>query len=130
MSDRGHNTTRIPDRAIRMELISYFSLYPDTVCTSDEMAERLDRDIERVKRQMEDLVGLCILRKSIEPGATRYSYLPPLSASLTGGKERHKGTRPRAAELTPAERAGRVAGDMGEEDEVGEEGEAGVSCSG
>ena len=33
----------VPDRVVRIELISYFSLCPETVATSEEMAERLGR---------------------------------------------------------------------------------------
>jgi hypothetical protein len=86
--------TNAPDRVIRMELISYFSLYPDTVSTCEEMAHRLSRDAGQVERQMDALVELRILEKADNGGRTLYSYLPPLSGNLSArrnedGERRH-----------------------------------------
>ncbi|RJP31806.1 MAG: GAF domain-containing protein [Actinobacteria bacterium] len=78
--------TNIPDRVIRMELISYFSLYPETVATCEEMAARLGRGVEQVERQMDALVELCILTKTREGSRVLFSYLPPLSVKLASKK--------------------------------------------
>ena len=78
--------TNIPDRVIRMELISYFSLYPGTVTTTGEMAVRLSRDAEKVERQMEALAELSILKKTSDGKRTVFSYLPPISVKFGGGR--------------------------------------------
>lgn len=85
--------TNIPDRVIRVELISYFSLYPGTKATTEEMALRLSRDAKKVERQMEALAELNILEKTCDGNRTVFSYLPPMSVkfagSRNGGEQRH-----------------------------------------
>jgi len=82
--------TSIPDRVIRIELISCYSRYPDTIATCEEMAQRLNRSVAQVRRQMEALVDLGILKKTEKGGSFLYSYVPPLSGRLSarrGGDE-------------------------------------------
>jgi len=86
--------TSIPDRVIRIELISFYSHYPDTVATCEEMALRLNRAVSQVERQMKALVELRILAKTEKGGRILYSYLPPLSGNLSarrdgGGGKKH-----------------------------------------
>ncbi|MBN2026240.1 MAG: GAF domain-containing protein [Actinobacteria bacterium] len=78
--------TGIPDRVIRIELISCFSHCPDTVATCEAMAKRLNRSVHQVERQMDALVELRILAKTEKGGHTIYSYLPPLAGNLLARK--------------------------------------------
>jgi hypothetical protein len=86
MADRNNRAESMPDRVVRMELISYFSLYPDTVATSEETALRLSRDTEQVDREMEALVQLRIMQRTHQGNITFYGYLPPISLHSLAGK--------------------------------------------
>ncbi|MEW6554983.1 MAG: GAF domain-containing protein [Actinomycetota bacterium] len=77
-----YNAKNMPDRVVKIELISYFSRYPETVATSEEMASRLDRDAAQVERQLQDLVELRILNRICDGNRTLYSYITPMSVSL------------------------------------------------
>lgn len=77
----------IPDRVVRIELISYFSTYPETEATSTSMAELLNRDHGQVERQMAHLAELRILEKKREEGNhVLYGYLEPLSTEHAAGR--------------------------------------------
>jgi GAF domain-containing protein len=82
MTGKEDNGTNMPDRVVRIELISYFNLYPETVATSEEMASRLNRNHCQVERQMKDLVELGILEQRSCGERTLYIYLAPMSLNL------------------------------------------------
>jgi len=67
----------IPDSIIRVELISFFSKNPGLIISARELALRMNRDAEHVKRQVERLAHLRILEKGEVDGRTCYSYIPP-----------------------------------------------------
>lgn len=76
----------VPGRVVRIELISFFNLYPETVATSEEMARRLKRGTEQVVRQMNDLVELGILEQTIDGERVLYSYIAPMCVNLMSRK--------------------------------------------
>lgn len=76
----------VPGRVVRIELISYFNLFPETVATSEEMARRLKRGAEQVARQMNDLVELGILEQTTDGERVLYSYIAPISMNLMSRK--------------------------------------------
>ena len=78
------NGNGIPDRVIRVELISFFNRFPATVGSSGELARLLGRNSEQVERQLDDLVQLRILEKVGENGHRFYRYVPAISVSLAG----------------------------------------------
>ncbi len=67
----------MPDRVVRMELISFFHIHPHTQDTAEEVSWQLGRSQEQVRRQMEELERLCILRRVAARGEPRYRYIPP-----------------------------------------------------
>ena len=81
-------TNKTPDRVIRMELISLFSQYPDLIGTPDKLARRINRDVEQVRRQMEELVSLRILDRLDEGEPARYRYLAPISLNPTRKRQK------------------------------------------
>lgn len=116
----------VPDRVVRIELISYFSLCPETVATSEEMAERLGRGLEQVRGQMRDLVELGILEQTGGGDRVTYRYLAPICANLSNRKVER--------ENLPGMPAGRGAGASGPDESGGreadgeEKGEENLSC--
>lgn len=76
----------IPDRVVRMELISFFNIHPLTVAGAAELAVHLGRSPAQVERQMEDLVALDILRKDECGGEVRYGRVPPVSGIFANRK--------------------------------------------
>lgn len=95
---KGYNA-RMPDRVIRMELISIYTQYPDLVGSAEELAQRLGRDTEQVLRQMEDLVLLRILDRMGEGENVRYCYLEPLSINPAISRSRAHYNNHRASGL-------------------------------
>ncbi len=85
--------TNIPDMVIRMELISYFSHYQDTVATCEEMAVRLGRDAGKVESQMEALFELNILKKTYDGMRALFSYLQPIPARVAGSRYAGRGQK-------------------------------------
>lgn len=77
------NSQDMPDRVIRMELISFFIKYPDTVGTAESLSELLGMNGKQVKRQMDELVQLDILQKSVLGDAEVYAYIPAISKALS-----------------------------------------------
>ncbi|OFW55988.1 MAG: hypothetical protein A2V52_02740 [Actinobacteria bacterium RBG_19FT_COMBO_54_7] len=73
----------VPDRVVRMELISFFIKYPETVGSCETLSEKLGRDSEQVKRQMDELAELDILQKELIEDQEEYSYIPAISAKLS-----------------------------------------------
>ncbi len=76
----------VPDRVVRLELISFFSSRPEREATASRAAAVIERDPERVERQLEALVGLHILARSGEGEHALYSYLEPLSTPHAAGR--------------------------------------------
>ena len=74
---------KTPDRVVRMELISLFSQYPDLTGTSEDLAQRLRRDPEQVRKQVDRLVSLRILDRMGDGEPARYRYLAPISMKPT-----------------------------------------------
>ncbi len=71
-----------------MELISFFIKYPDTKDSCDALCRRLGRGREQVRRQMDELVGLDILRKQAAGDTELYEYIPAMSATLSKKRPR------------------------------------------
>jgi hypothetical protein len=80
--------TKIPDRVVRMELISLFTQYPGLVGTPGELSLRIRRDPEQVRRQVEGLVALRILDRIGEDEPVRYRYLAPISLNPTRNRRK------------------------------------------
>jgi|GEM_PF-1376320 len=115
------NGVNMPNRVVKIELISYFNRYPETVATCEEMASRLDREIAQVECQMEELVELRILDRTCDGSRILYSYISPMSVSLRtkrGLNHAHEDTF--SGVHSPGGTDGRRAerGLDGEEDEV------------
>jgi len=126
MADKDNRTKSIPDRVIRIELISYFSTYPETVATSEETALLLQRDPEQVEGQMEDLVQLHILAKSRGEERTLYSYLAPLSCCLMPKKNSTQNLRRRFSEPRAGVDVHQAETNEGSNEEEEKEGETAV----
>ncbi len=75
-----HLTAGVPDRVVRVELISFYHRNPDFCETSEVISRHFEcYRAEQVCRQLENLVELRILEKVEENGEIRYRYLPPFS---------------------------------------------------
>ncbi len=131
MEDREVGWMNVPDRVVRIELISYYSLYPETAATSRAMSERLNRDHYQVERQMKDLVELNILEKIGEGEDAVYTYISPMCLNLGSRKSRITAEESRVESIASATvngSAGREARGSGgkSEEDSGEEGEASI----
>jgi len=71
-----------------MELISFFIKYPDTIDSCDALCQKLERDREQVKRQMDELVDLDILKKQASGDKEIYAYIPAMSTTLSKKRPR------------------------------------------
>ncbi len=98
------NRNKVPDRVVKIELISFFAKYPETIGSSRHLSEQLGREEQQTKRQMDELVQLGILAKKTEPNEAFYSYIPAVSAKLSRKKPRIMG--PSSGEITQASRSG------------------------
>lgn len=74
---------KVPDRVVRMELISFFNICPDMEGTPEEVACRLGRSREQVSAQMAELERLRILERVDGGESPRYRYIPPIYRPLT-----------------------------------------------
>lgn len=111
---------KIPDRVVRMELISLFSQYPDLVGTPGELAKRIARDPEQVRSQIEGLVSLRILDRIGEEEPARYRYLAPISLNPIRARRNNHYQAHRASGLTEdqdGEYGREVAGNASQEEE-------------
>ncbi len=113
-----NNGKNIPDRVVRIELISHFNLYPETVASSDEMARRLSRESVQVEKQMEDLVELHILRRTYVGDRTLYSYLAPMSMSQMAKRSLNKASENMFSGISGPGRVKRDAGTEREGEDI------------
>ncbi|MEJ5186946.1 MAG: hypothetical protein WHT46_07695 [Candidatus Geothermincolales bacterium] len=72
---------RVPDSVVRVELITFFHRFVGASYDAHEIAERIKRDPEQVRGQLERLVGLNILERSESDGRVSYRYRPPYCAA-------------------------------------------------
>ena len=75
----GSNGSGVPDRVVRVELISFYHRNPELCETSDVISGYFDYRKEQVCRQLENLVDLRILERVEQDGQVLYRYLPPFS---------------------------------------------------
>jgi hypothetical protein len=111
------NTRSVPDRVVRMELISFFTKHPQTIDSPQYLAERLGRHERQIKHQMDELVHLGILRKTLEGGDDFYAYIPAVSAPLSKkkaiiGEERRQTTAKREVVKATPPQGRKVQGQM------------------
>jgi hypothetical protein len=71
-----------------MELIAFFTKYPETTGKPESLARELARDQQQIKRQMDELVNLEILRKEYEAGEDVYLYISPAWKNLSRKRAR------------------------------------------
>ncbi len=75
----GDRLSGVPDRVVRVELITFYHRNPHLCETSEAICSCLNYSAEQVARQLEELVRLNILERMEKDGAVFYRYLPPFS---------------------------------------------------
>jgi GAF domain len=80
----------VPDRVIRMELISFFIRYPKTSGYLKDIVQYLGRNLKQVERQLDELTCLRILKREFKNGRPSYEYVPAKSPNFIKRSNRKK----------------------------------------